>query len=68
MSSKSKTMKEKKEAELYKWMQLQRKNYKNKKLSQEQIDLMEKLPHWKWDSDDEWMEQYNLLKQNGFEE
>ena len=34
------------------WINYQRNAYKNKKLSQEKISLLEKLPSWKWKFND----------------
>ena len=44
------------------WCQTQRTNKKNGKLSQERIELLEKIPGWFWDSDQLWMNNYELLK------
>ena len=44
------------------WCNNRRSNKKKGKLSQEQIDLLDKIPGWYWDSDQLWMEKYELLK------
>ena len=37
-----------KEEKMNKWIDTQRQNYKKKKLSQDKIDLLEKIPGWYW--------------------
>ena len=46
------------------WVTIQRTNKKKNILSQERIDLLEKIPGWIWerDIDGPWMENYNILK------
>jgi len=48
------------------WILNQRKNYKNGKLSQEQIDLLESIDGWFWivDLDNIWFDKGNKLKQH----
>jgi len=47
-----------------KWVQHQRENYKNNKLSQERIDLLQRLPKWKWNLlESKWTENYNEIKE-----
>jgi hypothetical protein len=49
---------------LGKWCSRQRHDKKKGKLSQDKIDLLEKIPEWYWeqDLDDQWMNNYELLK------
>ena len=46
------------------WQDKQRQDYKKKKISQYRIELLEKIPGWKWEQDlnDDWINKYNLLK------
>ena len=47
------------------WCTTQRTNKKKNKLSQEHIDLLEKIPNWFWeqDLDEQWNKTYTLLKE-----
>jgi hypothetical protein len=47
------------------WINRQRQNKKNNKLSNEKIKLLEELNGWFWflDLDEQWMEKYNELKE-----
>ena len=45
------------------WVDTQRQNYKNGKLSQDRIDLLEKIPGWIWDINEyQWQEGYKNLR------
>ena len=45
------------------WCGTQRRNKKKNKLSQEHIDLLEKIPNWYWEQDEQWNKTYTLLKE-----
>ena len=45
------------------WCSKQRQDKKKNKLSQERIDLLEKIPNWFWEQDEKWKENYTLLKE-----
>jgi len=45
------------------WCTTQRQDKKKNKLSQEHIDLLEKIPNWYWEQDEQWKENYDLLKE-----
>ena len=46
------------------WINTQRVNKNKNKLSQDKIELLENIPgwFWFWDLDEQWMENYNILK------
>ena len=44
------------------WCSKQRTKKKTNKLSPDRIVLLEKIPEWFWDMDNQWNENYNILK------
>ena len=44
------------------WCSIQRREKKKNNLSQDRIELLEKIPGWFWDTDKLWMKNYNILK------
>jgi superfamily II DNA or RNA helicase len=55
--------KDKKVTNLGTWLLTQRENYKKNKIQKYRIDLLEKLPNWKWKIfDNIWMEKYISVK------
>ena len=55
-------------AKLSGWCSRQRSEKKKNKLSQDRINLLEKIPGWFWevDYDERWMNKYNILKELNF--
>ncbi len=56
------------------WQSNQRKNYKQNKITKEQINILNKTLGWKWEEDDKWneqltnwIEQYNKLGRNPYQ-
>jgi hypothetical protein len=48
---------------LYSWISVQRKQYKKGNLSKDKIMILENLPKWKWNVDQEtWINYYNIAK------
>ncbi len=44
------------------WCNEQKQNKKKENLSKSQIELLEKIPNWSWDKNEQWYEKYTLLK------